>query len=337
MTNAIKTPVRQQEPEQSQQKRSHRVLEKGLHLLIARHLYAAMTSLGRMSREPLATLMTVSVIGLSLALPMGLFLILNTAEELSIHWEEGTHISLYLNQDVNEKEASSLVNRLRINPDIADVRYISPQEGLENFQRYSGFGSLLNNLPENPLPGLIEVKPVVLNQTPHVVEHLLQQLEQLPDVEMAQLDMQWVKRLYGIIAVTKRALAAIGLLLAIGVILVVGNTIRLATERYRDEIEVISLVGGTKAFIRRPFLYIGAFYGAFGGIITWLCVDFTLLWLQGPVDNLAALYNSRFQFQELGLSAMLLLVCLGGFLGLMGAFIAVQKHLRQLMIESLRA
>jgi cell division transport system permease protein len=149
----------------------------------------------------------------------------------------------------------------------------------------------------------------------------------LPQIDQAVLDLEWVQRLYSMMALGKRLVIALAALLALGVLLVVGNTIRLAIESRRDEIVIVKLVGGTNAFVRRPFLYTGLWYGLGGGILAWLIIGFGLFWLSSPVAELAGLYRSQFELQGLGIGDSLMMWLCGGLLGLAGAWLAVSRHL----------
>jgi cell division transport system permease protein len=147
-------------------------------------------------------------------------------------------------------------------------------------------------------------------------------------VEMAQLDMQWVKRLYGLMDIGRRGVWVLASLLALAVLLVVGNTIRLAIQNRRDEIIITKLIGGTDTFIRRPFLYTGFWYGVLGGIIAFILVQASLGVLAGPVNNLAGLYSSTFRLDGMDLPTVGALLSSGMVLGLLGSWLAVGRHLR---------
>ena len=150
----------------------------------------------------------------------------------------------------------------------------------------------------------------------------------LPGVAQAQFDLEWVRRLDAILRLAQRGVLILALLLGIAVLLVVGNTIRLAILSRRAEIEVIKLIGGTDAFIRRPFLYAGLFQGLFGGLLAWILVAASLALLAGPVRDLAGLYGSGFELAGLGLRAGAILLLGGAFLGWTGSRLAVGRHLR---------
>ncbi len=309
------------------QKRSDSMYQNFLFLYFIRHVDACINSLGRLSRTPFATLMTMAVIGVSLALPMGLFLLLNNMETLGQQWDNTAQVSLFLKQDVGEIQARDLTRELQQEADIAETQYISPQQGLQEFEEMAGFQGLLDALPDNPLPGVIIVKPKLDAQSAIAMQQLLNNLRGLPEVDIAQLDMQWMKRFFSILELGRHAVLALAFLLGLGVCLVVWNTIRLSTQNSRKEIEVIKLFGASNSFVRRPFLYIGMFYGLFGGVIAWLLVDAVLLWLRQPVANLAQLYNSQYYLAELGLPSVAILLITGALLGLIGSYVALGRHL----------
>ncbi len=298
-----------------------------LRVYLLRHLQVFFYSLGVLSRGPFATLMTAAVIGIALALPSGLNVVLQNAQQLSGGWDGAAQISLFLKRTVPEDEANRLARKIQNLPEVASVNYISRREALQEFQRLSGFGDALEALKDNPLPSVLVIHPTPTASTPAATEKLLQRLKGYPPVDIAQLDMQWVKRLYVIMELVRRGVVVLAALLALAVLLVVGNTIRLAIQNRRDEIVVMKLIGGTDAFIRRPFLYTGFWYGLFGGIIAWLMVVLSISLLRTPVSNLASLYQSAFDLSSLDLSSVFMLLSGSASLGLMGSWLAVSRHL----------
>lgn len=301
-----------------------------LHVYVLRHLQVFFYSLGQLSRQPFATLMTVAVIGIALALPTGLHVILKNAQQLSGGWDGVAQISLFLKRSTTDKQARHLADQIRSLSDITTVSYISRDEALAEFRRLSGFGNALEALKDNPLPAVLVVRPAWQDNDPTAADRLLGRLQQFPAVDIAQLDMQWVKRLFVIMDIVRRGVLVLAALLALAVLLVVGNTIRLAIQNRRDEIVVMKLIGGTDAFIRRPFLYTGFWYGLLGGAIAWLLVNLSLSVLGGPIEQLAGLYQHRFAVTGLDLSATLLLLLFSILLGLTGSWLAVGRHLRDI-------
>lgn len=293
-----------------------------------RHLQTFFYALGQLSRRPFSTLMTTAVIGIALAMPAGLHVLLINIQEVVSGWDGATQISLFLKQSTSESRAHGLADKLRAQPEIAMVDYISSEQAMEEFRRLSGFGDALNALNENPLPTVLVVHPAITVKGPEQVGILLRELESRPEVDLAQLDMQWVKRLFALMEIGKRGVWVLASLLALAVLLVVGNTIRLAIQNRRDEIVIIKLIGGTDAFIRRPFLYTGFWYGLMGGVIAYALVELSLWLLKAPVRNLAGLYSSQFTLESLDLVTTVILLGFGTLLGLFGSWLAVGRHLR---------
>jgi cell division transport system permease protein len=272
--------------------------------------------------------MTAAVIGIALALPAGLHVLLQNVQKLSTGWEGTAQMSLFIKQDVSEKRIQKLAKKLRGWDGVAEIRYISREQALEEFRKLSGFGGALDSLNENPLPAVLVVRPTTEAAEPAQMELLLGKVRELKPVDLAQLDMEWVRRLSGIIELGKRGVLLLGSLLSLAILLVIGNTIRLTILSRRDEIVVTKLIGATNAFIRRPFLYTGFWYGLMGAVLAWVLVGILLGLLSNPVSKLSFLYNSQFSLGGLDLETTTILLGSGIFLGLLGSWLAVGKHLQ---------
>ncbi len=298
-----------------------------LSQLFMGHARACFSSIVRLSRTPFATLLTMIVVGISLALPLGLFVLVQNAQMLSQQWNKGQQLSLFLRMDVSQSEVDEFLVKLQLDPQISSFQYITPDEALSEFQEAAGMKTLLESLPSNPLPGVVIVTPKENHSTPSM-RRLVSRLKHDPQVDLVQFDYRWIERLLTIILLLKKFVWAFAMLLGVGVIMVIGNTIRLATENHRNELEIIRLMGATNAFIRRPLLYTGTIFGVLGGIIAWLCVDFMILWLQSTVTHLANLYSSHFHLDELGLFMALSMIMMGGGLGFLASYVVISRELR---------
>lgn len=294
------------------------------------HKQVARESLMRLLATPLSSLMTWLVIAIALTLPVGLYVFLQNAQQLSQEWDDAAQISVYLEQQLSEAQGRKLASHVEAWESVQQVRYISADEALEEFKHFSGFGDALQYLQENPLPAVLVVSPRTVSANLETTQTLLEKLQVLPDVEQAQLDLEWVDRLFRIMALGQRLALTLGLLLGVAVLLVVGNTVRLLIESRRAEIVVVKLVGATDAFVRRPFLYTGVWYGLGGGLLAWLVVNLVILWLSGSVAELAAAYSGDFSLSGLGIGTTLLLWLLSASLGLLGAWLAVGRHLSKI-------
>jgi cell division transport system permease protein len=297
---------------------------------LLRHAQTLVGSLGRLSQHGLATFLTVLVIGIALALPACLHLLIDNAQTATGDWNRAVDISVYLKRPTAEDEARRIAERLRQRRDIAEVEVITADEALKEFRRKSGFGEAVDALRENPLPHALIVRPKAEYASAAHLETVASDIRELPSVDVVQLDTEWVNRLHAMLDALRRGIVLAAALLAIGVIVIVGNTIRLDIQNRRDEIEVTKLVGGSNAFVRRPFLYSGMWYGLGGGIVAWVVSAIVIAALREPVRRLAGLYGSGFEIRGLGLEPTLLLLASGVVLGWLGSFIAASRHLRDI-------
>ena len=290
------------------------------------HRLSAADSLLRVLNNPGSSLLTWLVIGIALALPMGLSVALDNISAVSASWETPAQISLFLQDGVPPERARELASELRAREDVGDTHLVTREEALAEFRTLSGFSDVLASLQENPLPDLILVTPAAeLDQSQ--VAPLREALNGIPEVAEAVLDMAWLQRLNSLMELGRRLVLAVGGMLIVGVLLILGNTIRLAIESRREEIVVVKLVGGSNGFVRRPFLYTGLWYGVGGGALAAVLVMAALWFLEEPIGELVVLYQSAFELSGLGIMGALNLVILGGLLGLAGAWLAVSRHL----------
>lgn len=297
---------------------------------LSRHSQAFFGALGRILRRPLGSLLAVWVIGIALALPTGLWVLVKNAQNTSGQLADTVNLEAYLKTDVPLSRARELVTSLRGRDDIARLELISAEQALEEFRRSANFAAALQTLQGNPLPHVIIIGPPLERAEPSTLQRLRKEIEAWPETETVQLDLEWASRLKALLALLRSALWALGGLFAVGVIAIIGNTVRLEIAARRAEIEVTKLVGGSNAFIRRPFLYTGALYGLFGGL---LAVGFLLLLGEVLLDPLQALeraYGTRIEW--VGLAPVDLAWLLGGgaALGLLGAWIGAARHLARI-------
>lgn len=295
-----------------------------------RHLWVLVSSLGQLWRTPFATFMTAAVIGIALALPAGMHVLLQNVQQLSTGWEGTAQMSLFLKPGVPEARIRSLQKDISRWEGVAEVHYISREQALAEFRELSGFGEALDTLDENPLPAVLVLRPTLAQAQPAKMQRLLERVQKLDPVDLAQLDMEWVQRLSGIIEVGQRAVLLLGALLGLAILLVVGNTIRLTILNRSQEIVVTKLIGATNGFIRRPFLYTGFWYGLMGAILAWVLVGLLIGLLSDPVSRLSFLYNSQFSLGGLDLQTVGILLAAGIFLGLAGSWLAVGRHLQDI-------
>ena len=301
-----------------------------LVVAVGRHLQALLGSFGRLARAPLATLLTLLVIALALALPAALRLFVTNAQVASGNFANAVDLSVYLRTEVPLAKAQQLAQVAQQRHEVAAVKLISADEGLQDFRTYSGFGDALAALKDNPLPHVLHVRPRPEDSSPAALEALRRYFSAWPEVDVVQIDAEWVMRFNAILEVLRRLLIIAAALLGIGVLAVVGNTIRLEIAGRRAEIEVTKLVGGSNAFVRRPFLYTGILYGLGGALLAWGIIAFVIVVLAEPVATLARLYGSRYALRGPAPEDIAVLLGAGAVLGWLGAWISAARHLRSI-------
>jgi len=303
-------------------------LLRNLLTLPIRHLQQAIGSLGDLWRTPFTSVMTVFVLGISLALPATLHLFVKNAEQVSEQWDSASQITLFLKLATSDKSAQNLVKRIKLYPEVNEVHYISATQALKEFKILSGFGQSLEYLDENPLPATILVSPTERASQASAANELLIKLKEEREVDQGKLDLEWLTRLEAIAQLIEDIVIGVALLLCMSVVLIVGNTIRLAILNEKDAIAIMKLVGATDSFIQRPFLYSGMWYGVFGGLLSWLAVSILAQYLTSAISKLTDLYQSNFQLQGLAFTEALWLIAVAVILGLVGSYISVRKHIR---------
>ncbi len=295
---------------------------------LLQHLQDAISTLGRLCRTPLSSLLTVIVIGIALALPGGFYLIVNPIRHHNQHWSDSAStISVYLAQHLSNPEIHQIHHRIRQEPGVAETQLIDKTQAMDEFRTHSGFGAALDLLEHNPLPAVILVQPALSQQHIDQTEHLAERLQAWPEIDAAQVDLQWLHRFAAITHIATRGIALLAALLSIAVLLIIGNTIRLHIQNQQDEIAIMQLVGGTRAFIRRPYLYEGFWYGLSGALVAYGLLFTAITLLQNPLRQLGSLYQTSLALHLNDPALALLLGCGSPLLGLLGAWLSVRQHL----------
>ena len=283
-------------------------------------------SLGKLVSQPGAALLTAAVIGIALALPAALHLAVNNFQRLAYGWQDELQLSLFLKDEVDEARGQALAESFIKRDGVKQARYLSREQTAAEFRELSGFGEVLDLLERNPLPAVIVVTPDA-SRSADQVEALAKELAALPEVELSQMDQQWLQRLQTLLTIVERVVLLVSALLGVAVLVIVGNTLRLDIEARRDEIEVMKLIGAPDAFIRLPFLYGGCWLGLLGSWVALLMLAVGLAVLQTPAAQLATLYHSDFAVQGPGAGTILLIIGGGVLLGVAGAWWTVSRHL----------
>lgn len=294
-----------------------------------RHISTSIGSLGRLVRQPFASLMIILVIAVTLAIPAALNLVVKNAMSVSAGWDNALDFSIYLNRSVAESDAEGLARLIQQRADVDSVRLISASDALAEFKQQSGFGQALDHLADNPLPHTLVVRPSPANTSQSMIL-LQEELGNLPEADTVQVDTEWVQRFHAILDIVRRAIVIGASLLGIAIIVIIGNTIRLDIQNRREEIEVTKLIGASNAFVRRPFLWSGFWYGLFGGLLALGLVQYGLFLLEQPAARLAGLYQSAATVMALSVEESAAIIGVGIALGLVGSWFAATRHMRRI-------
>jgi cell division transport system permease protein len=299
-----------------------------LHAYRDHHAHALFSSLGRLVATPFTSIMTIAVLAISMALASGFYIMVINVQQLTANLESSNQISLFLHDEVANDSAAQLANNIRQNPNVQSVKIISKEQALAEFKTYSGFGAAIDVLDNNPLPIVLQVLPKNSLQDKQELERLFKTVEEFKEVDYAQVDMQWVERLQSIVEVARCGTALFSFMIGIGVLFIIGNTIRLELHNRRDEVMISKLVGATNSFIRRPFLYTGFWIGFISGVSAWFINAILMLILRQPVEKLSGLYEGDLHLVFLSFTETLELLAIASFLGIFSSWAVLIVQLR---------
>ncbi len=307
----------------SDAKNSRAQARSGAGIWLDQHLYSVVSSLGRAVRRPWATLLTVGVMAVAFALPLGLWLALQNVGHFAGDVQQSREIDLFLTPETPVARAQALAETLRARDDVASVELRTPDQGLAEFRQRSGLADSLDLLDGNPLPALLVVVPEGDEA------RLVAALEALPETDLLQHDAAWRERLTGWMGFGERLTWVLAALFGLGALLVVGNTVRLDIQSRREEIGVLQLLGASDGFIRRPFVYLGAWYGLAAGALALGLMTLAALALRDPLAALARSYGSPFALSGLDPLGAALVVLAATIVGWLGAWLVTGHFLRQ--------
>ncbi|MFI4962221.1 MAG: permease-like cell division protein FtsX [Legionellales bacterium] len=300
---------------------------KNTQTYLAYHLQAILHSLNVMCRKPLATVMTLIVIAIALALPAFFWVFTDNISQLSVGWERGGSISLYLKHTQTEAEQVQLLKKVRGMQGVGQAELKSSEAGLAELTQQEGMRDIMRYLPENPLPSVIEISPSLVIDSPSKLDELVRQLQALPQVEQVKLDREWISRLHAISECMAQVTKALMVLLALAVVLIIGTTLGLAIRSRQEEIQILKLIGAADPFIRRPFLYSGMWYGMAGALVAVFLVNILILGLGSALNQLTLTYQMHYALVGLSLKQIPLLVLFAMILGWLGALVSVSRQL----------
>lgn len=293
--------------------------------LLSLHVDGAIDALTRMRTQPLNTLMSLMVVAIALVLPTLLYIGGQNVAQFGGSLADTNRISFYLHTDISPTQIESLRAEMAEDPLVERVEFISTSQAAADFALWSGLGNIVETLENNPLPASLVVHP--LDTRAATAIQLRQTFADKEGVSRATLDQAWVERLESLLSLVDRIVLALIAVLSMAVLFITGNAIRTHIASREAEIRVMALMGATRAFIARPFLYSGACQGLAGAMLAWVFVQLLLLLFQQPAQQLLAFYGEQYQFKGLDLRTSLVLLAGGLLLGWAGAWLSVSRHM----------
>lgn len=306
------------------------VIKERFNAYLLNHAHGLFSSLGRLTRTPFTSAMTILVLAIAIALAGGFYLTVTNIQQLTGNLEASNQMSLFLKDNITEAMGQKLADQLAQNPSSDSVRFISKKQAMDEFKLNSGFGDALSALETNPLPSVILVQPKNALDSDEDMQRLMREFKQLPQVDFVQVDMKWVERMQTIMTIARRAVFLVSVLLGFAVTFITGNTIRLELYDRRHEVYISKLVGATNSFIQRPFLYTGFWLGFIAGFLAWIIITTMQLLIESPVEQLSVLYNGSFQLRFLGFFEFLVLMITTSGLAVLGSLGVLHYQLQHL-------
>jgi cell division transport system permease protein len=295
---------------------------------LAQHIRVLRSTLNRLLATPVAGLLSISVIGIALSLPAGVYVLLQNVQSLADQVVGTPQISVFLTMNASKDDIARIGKQLQQHEAVDHIEYVSRAQALEQLKHSTGLSDVIGGLTQNPLPDAYIVYPK--KSDAQTLETLRDELQKWPKLEKVQLDSAWAHKLEALLKFGRLVVLLLATLLSFALVAIIFNTIRLQILTQRDEIEVSKLIGATNAFIRRPFLYFGLLQGLLGGAAAWLIIAISLALLNNSFAGLAQLYASNFTLHELSAGDSFTLLGLSAYLGWLGAWLSVEQHLWQI-------
>lgn len=297
------------------------------------HLQSARTALQVWAQRPLSQLLTLLVLSLTLLLPASLHWGLKNLQHLEKSWQDSLEMAVFITPEQASSVQEALTRLLQPRPDIASWELLSAEQALAEFRSALDLEQALALLPVNPLPAVARIRLLPAKAQAESLDALVQQIQRVSGVEKVRLDLGWFQQLHAWQSLAQKLVSGMMLFFACVMLLTVGNTVKLAIEQRKEEIEILRLVGGTQSYIRRPFLYSGLWLGLGSGLLAWAAIESFVWLLQPPLAELARSYGTRIELLSLDGLEVLVLVALSSLLSVAGAWLTVGRHLYAIDIK----
>ena len=293
------------------------------------HYQAFLSGCSRFKNNIGASFMMIIVIGITLCLPSAGLLIIENASQISKNIEYEAEISIFLDKDISKDQIDFIELSLKKNNLVKKIHFEPKLIAWEKLQSKLDV-EVSASVSANPLPDAFFISLNTLDQIK--IKKLIDTLDGIDGIDDIMIDGNWIKKLRIVISLGKLSVIFLAILLIIVLLVVIGNTIRLQTLTYRDEIELSKLIGATNAFIQRPFMYTGILYGFGGGLITVSLLKLSVLGLNTALIKLVAVFGTDISFKDLPNEYYVNIIILAMLIGLVSSFISARNSIRRLKI-----
>lgn len=301
------------------------MMESGL---MTQYVFAWKTAVEDIRKKPIANLLTILVIAISISLPTLCYLLWKNINEAAQAWYPTPQISVYLDKSLSDPAIEQLIIDLKTLEGIETVNYLTRDETLEEFKNYAGFSTALDLLEENPLPAVAIVTPKIDFEAGELLTTLKARIADLEGVDDVRADDNWFTRLASLTGLVAKVALIVGWLMIIALFLVIGNSIRLTIASSKDTINIMKLIGSTDGFIMRPFLYSGVIYGLLGAVLAIILSQLLMFQLNSAVMSVAVVFETTFSLTGLKFDEMIIMLIIAIMSGWFAAWFATIKYLR---------
>lgn len=302
------------------------------------HMQAIKLVLGRMLKNKLSTFMITLVIAVAMCVPALFYVGVEHLSKLTNHMQDETEISLFLKLNADVDAVSEIDTVLAKNEAIKRFHFVPKDRAWEELKAKSAtqagnseIDNKVHQLEKNPLPDAFFIQ--AKSTDPTALEALKNELQKIPGVDQALLNTEWAKRLSTILALGTKIILFIAALLALALLVIIGNTVRMQILTQKDEIVVSKLIGATTSFIRMPFLYAGMFYGLFGGLLATIILSSIVQLYNQSVVQLSSLYSSDFSLPWFNFPLFIGIIIASIIIGWLGSYLAVTRSIASIKIN----
>lgn len=285
-------------------------------------------AVANMRQNPFVNLVTIGTITLALLIVSLFLLVFVNLENAAENWSEKVQVTVYFDKELNQQEQNDMKSRISAIPGTSRINWVSREEALKRFKgRLRGQETLLDGIRSEILPASFEISLKKSSRSSEAVEKYVVKLRAVPGIGEIQYGEEWVRRFNTFLNFMRVVGALLGGFLVLAVVFIVSNTIRLTIYARREELEVMSLVGATRLFIKMPFILEGLIQGLAGGLVSLLLLFATYELFLHNSGNFLTFNPAASGLAFLPLEYCAALLFSGALLGAVGSLTALRRFI----------